>query len=69
MKTIKSKIRQFIRESNGYPNYTQREYLDAIRLSLNEEFSNKELEYIESKNIDLDQWIMEITEEVTSDLF
>ena len=35
---------------------------------LNEEFSNKELKYIESKNIDLDQWIMEITEEFTCDL-
>lgn len=69
MKTIKNKIKSVIQGSNGYPNYTQREYLDAIRLILNEEFSNKELEYIESKNIDLDQWIMEVTEEVTSDLF
>lgn len=69
MKTIKNKIKSVIQESNGYPNYTQREYLDAIRLILNEEFSSKELEYIKSKDIDLDQWIMEITEEVTSGLF
>ena len=55
--------------SNGYPTYTQREYLDAIRLVLYEEFTIKELKYIETKNIDLDQWIMEITKEFTIDLF
>ncbi|MBY0315404.1 MAG: hypothetical protein K2Q26_07785 [Bdellovibrionales bacterium] len=69
MKTIKNKIKSVIKESNGYPTYSQREYLDAIRLILNEGFSSKELEYIESESIDLDQWIMEITEEVMSDLF
>lgn len=57
-----------IQRSNGCPNYTRREYLDAIRLILNEELSNKELEYIELKAINLDQWIMEITEDLTSNL-
>lgn len=69
MKTIKNKIKNVIEESNGFPNYTQREYLDSIRLLLKEELSNKELEYIKFKNIDLDKWIMEITEDVTGDLF
>lgn len=69
MKTTKNKIRRVIQGSNGYPNYTPREYLDTIRLVLKEELSNKELEYIKAKNINLDQLIMEITEEVTSDLF
>lgn len=69
MKTIKNKIRNVIKESNGYPNYSQREYLDAIRFALNQELSVKEFQYIESKNINLDKWIMEITAEITEGLF
>lgn len=68
MKMIKSKIKKVIQRSNGYPNYTQHEYLDAIRLILNKEFSDEELENIKMKNIDLDKWILEITEKVTDDL-
>ena len=69
MKTIKSKIKKVIQGSNGYPNYTRREYLKAIRLVLNEKLSKEELDYIESIKIYLDQWIMEITEEVTNNFF
>lgn len=69
MKTIKSKIKKIIQESNGYPNYSQRVYIDTIRLILNEEITKKELKYIHSKNINLDLWIMDLTEEVTRDLF
>ena len=69
MRTIKSKIKKVIQGSNGYPNYTRREYLKAIRLVLNEKLSKEELDYIESIKIYLDQWIMEITEEVTNNFF
>lgn len=69
MKAIKNKIKKVIRESNGFPNYTKQEYIEAIRHMLNEEFSNEELAFIEHKKIDLDKWIMAITKEITEDLF
>lgn len=69
MKSIKNKIKKVIKESNGFPNYTRREYLDSVRLLLKEEFSNDELKFIQSQKVNLDKWIMEITTEVTEDYF
>jgi len=69
MITIKSKIREVIQRSNGFPNYTEREYLDVIRLVLNEILSNEELAYIRENKINLDQWVMDITRDLTKDLF
>jgi predicted house-cleaning noncanonical NTP pyrophosphatase (MazG superfamily) len=69
MKTIKNKIKVVVQWSNGFPTYTQREYLDSIRLLLNEKLSNDELHYIQDKKINLDAWIMEVTKDLTEDLF
>jgi hypothetical protein len=69
MKSIKSKIKKVINGSNGFPNYTRREYLDSVRLLLNEEFSNDERVFIRRQKINLDEWIMEITTEITKNLF
>lgn len=35
MKSIKSKIKKVIQKSNGYPDFTRNEYLEHIRLHLN----------------------------------
>ncbi|MEK6775158.1 MAG: hypothetical protein AABY64_14550 [Bdellovibrionota bacterium] len=69
MKSIRSKITKVIKKSNGFPNYTRREYLDSVRLLLDEEFSKNELDFIQGHKINLDKWIMEITSEFTKDLF
>lgn len=69
MKSIKNKITDVIRKSNGFPNYTRHEYLEAIRLVLNSEFTKEEITFIQSRKINLDNWIMAITKEITVDLF
>ena len=69
VKTIKSKIEKVIKGSNGFPRYTRREYLDSVRLLLNKELSDDEVDFIQIHKINLDKWIMEITTEITKDLF
>lgn len=69
MKSIKSKIAVSIKKSNGFLNFTRREYLDSVRLLLNDELSDDELDFIQDHKIVLDQWIMEITKEITKDQF
>lgn len=69
MKTIKYKIKKVIQQSNGYPNYTQMEYLIAIKHLLKEELSNAELDYIKRNKINLNSWIMNITVDLTKDNF
>jgi hypothetical protein len=69
MKTIRNKIKDVIQRSDGFPGYNDIEYVDAVRLLLNEELSNDELDFIESKKVDLNKWITDITKELTKDLF
>ena len=69
MKSIKSKIEKAVYKSNGYPNLLRREYLAAIRLSIYDKLSNKEIDYIRENRVNLNKWIMEITKEVTEALF
>jgi hypothetical protein len=69
MKSIKSKIAEAIKKSNGFPNFTRHEYLVSVRLLLNDELSEDELDFIQDYKIDLDKWIMEITKEITEDQF
>ena len=66
---MKNKIEKVIQSTNGLPNFTQREYLRYIRTFLLEKLSDNEMAMIRSKKIDLDEWIMEITREITEDLF
>lgn len=66
---VKNKIEKIIKSTNGLPNFTQREYLRYIRIFLLDQFSDNEMEMIRSKKIDLDEWVMEITREITEDLF
>lgn len=69
MKALRSEIKEVIMESGGYPNYSRREYLDAIGHTLLNRLSDKQVEYTRRKNIDLDALIMEITAKLTSDIF
>ena len=69
MKAIKSEIKKVILESGGYPNFTKREYLDAIRLTLFDRLSDKQIEYIHFKDIDVDGLIMKLTSELTKETF
>ncbi len=67
MKTIKNKIQKIIKESNGFPHYTQDEYIEAIRLLLNKELIYKEIHFIQSQNVNLNKLIMKISDEITDD--
>lgn len=69
MKSLKSKITKVIKGSNGFPNYTRREYLDSVRFLLNDELFKDEVDFIQRHKINLDKWIMEITAEFTKVLF
>lgn len=69
MKAIRSEIKKVILESGGYPNFTKREYLDAIRLAAFSRLSSKQIEYARDKNVDFDALIIEITADVTRDMF
>ena len=66
---MKNKIVKVIKSTNGLPNFTQREYLEYIRTLLLEQFSDNEIAMIRNKKIDLDKWILEITQEITEDFF
>ena len=69
MKTIKRKIIAVIQNTNGLPNYTQREYLKFIRSYLLDKLSENELAMLRNNKINLDDWVMEITQQITEDLF
>lgn len=69
MDEIKSEIKKAILESGGYPNFTKREYLDAIRLAAFNRLSSKQIDYARDKNVDFDALIMKITADVTKNLF
>lgn len=69
MKAIKSEIKKAVLESGGYPNFTKREYLDAIRLTIFDRLSDRQIEYIHREDIDVDALIMKITADFTKDTF
>lgn len=69
MKTIKSKIITVIQNTNGLPDYTQREYLKFIRTYLLDSLSENEVEMLRNNKINLDTWVLEIAQEITEDLF
>lgn len=69
MKMIKRKIIMVIQSTNGLPNYTQREYLKFIRTYLLDSLSENEVEMLRNNKINLDKWVLEITQEITEDLF
>jgi hypothetical protein len=69
MKMIKHKIIAVIQNTDGLPNYTQREYLKFIRSYLLDGLSENEMTMLRKNKINLDKWILEITHEITEDLF
>ena len=69
MKAIKNKIKTVIKRSNGFPNFTRAEYLESVRSNLERVLSPKDKKFIASHRINLDPLIMEITAEITEDIF
>ena len=69
MKKTKNKIKIAILCANGLPNFTQRQYLKHIRTYLLDQLSDNELEMIRKEEIDLDYWILEITQEITEKIY
>jgi hypothetical protein len=69
MKTIKYKIGQIVKSTNGFPNFTLCEYLDAIRDLMDRRLSAEELQLIKKHKMNVDKLIIEVTKEVTEGLF
>ena len=69
MKIIKNKTITIIQNSKGLPNYTQREYLKYIRSCLFDELSENEIAMLRSEKINIRDWIFEITQEITEEIF
>lgn len=69
MTKTKHKIKKVIRSTNGLPNFTQKEYLKYIRAYLSDQLSHNEIEMIRREGIDLNCWILEITREITSEIY
>jgi hypothetical protein len=69
MKTLRSEIKKAVLESGGYPNFTKREYLDAIRLIIFNRLTDQQIEYIRREDIDVDALIMKVTADLTKNIF
>lgn len=69
MKALKSETKKAILESGGHPNFTRREYVDAIRLTVFNRLSDEQIERIHREDFDVDALIIKITVDLTKDIF